>query len=257
MDAILQDLFSLTGRVALITGGNKGLGKAMALGFARAGGEIALAGRNPEELKQTAEEIQSLTKKPVSIFLADMGNREEVNRLGQEVLKKMGKVDILINNAGVNIPQAIDQIVDDSWDLVLEVNLSACMALCRAVVPTMKQNRWGRIIHISSIFGFVSKEKRNAYSATKSALIGLTHASALDLADFGITVNCLAPGPFLTDMPGKILSAQEKAEFARTTAMNRWANPEELVGPALMLASEAGSYITGQVLVVDGGYLCR
>jgi NAD(P)-dependent dehydrogenase (short-subunit alcohol dehydrogenase family) len=131
------------------------------------------------------------------------------------------------------------------------------MALTRYLVPPMRARKWGRVIHISSIMGFVSKEKRNVYSATKSALIGMTRASALDLGQDGVTVNCLAPGPFLTDMPMKILSDAEKTEFAKTTALNRWGDPRELVGPMLLLASDAGSYVTGQVLVVDGGYLTR
>src|SRR5262249_13386226 len=116
---------------------------------------------------------------------------------------------------------------------------------------------WGRIIHISSIMGFVSKEGRNAYSTTKSALLGLARANALDLGKFGITVNCIAPGPFLTDLPGRLLSDAEKKDFAKMTALDRWAEPDELIGPALLLASNAGSYITGETLVVDGGWLAR
>src|SRR5215213_7689002 len=131
------------------------------------------------------------------------------------------------------------------------------MALTRAVVPDMKSRRWGRIIHISSVMGYLSKEKRNVYSATKSALMGLARASALDLGEFGITVNCIAPGPFLTDLPASVLSEAEKKVFSDRTALGRWGDPRELAGPALLLASEAGSYITGQTLVVDGGYLAR
>jgi NAD(P)-dependent dehydrogenase (short-subunit alcohol dehydrogenase family) len=131
------------------------------------------------------------------------------------------------------------------------------MALCRAVVPDMKKRKWGRIVHISSVMGFVSKEKRNIYSATKSAVIGLARASALDLGRDGITVNCIAPGPFLTDLPMSVLSEAEKNSFAERTAIGRWGDPKELAGPALLLCSDAGSYITGQTLVVDGGYLVR
>jgi NAD(P)-dependent dehydrogenase (short-subunit alcohol dehydrogenase family) len=131
------------------------------------------------------------------------------------------------------------------------------MAMSRALAPQMKERKWGRIIHISSIMGLASKEGRNSYSATKSALIGLARASALDLGDYNITVNCIAPGPFLTDLPGKMLSAEEKQVFATRTALGRWGNPRELAGPALLLASEAGSYITGQVITVDGGCLIK
>ena len=169
----------------------------------------------------------------------------------------MGRVDVLINNAGTNAPQAIDQIDDATWDNVMEINLNSIMVLTRALVPQMKARKWGRIVHISSVMGFVSKEKRNVYSATKSALLGFARATALDLGEFGITVNCVAPGPFLTDLPMSLLSEKEKQEFARTTAMNRWGDPKELAGPVLMLCGEAGSYITGATLVVDGGYLLR
>src|SRR5262249_23221997 len=131
-----------------------------------------------------------------------------------------------------------------------------CMALTRAIVPQMKERKWGRIIHISSIMGLASKHGRNVYSATKSALIGLAKASALDLGRSGITVNCIAPGPFLTDLPTSVLTAEEERGFAEKAALGRWGDPKELAGPALLLASDAGSYITGSVLLVDGGTLC-
>ncbi|HKB37335.1 MAG TPA: SDR family oxidoreductase, partial [Gemmataceae bacterium] len=190
-------------------------------------------------------------------LVADLSKREEANRLARNALDAMGRIDILINNAGTNKPQSIDTIDDETWDMVLELNLSSIMALTRAVVPDMKKRRWGRIIHISSVMGFVSKEKRNIYSATKSALLGLARASALDLGAHGITVNCIAPGPFLTELPGSLLSDAEKKAFSDRTALGRWGDPKELVGPALLMASDAGSYITGQTLVVDGGYLVR
>jgi NAD(P)-dependent dehydrogenase (short-subunit alcohol dehydrogenase family) len=139
----------------------------------------------------------------------------------------------------------------------MEINLNSVMALTRALVPQMKARHWGRIIHISSVMGFISKEGRNVYSATKSALLGLCRASCLDLGAHGITVNCIAPGPFLTDLPGRLLSDEEKREFSKQTALGRWGDPQELIGPALLLASEAGSYITGQTIVVDGGWLAR
>ena len=252
-----QALFDLTGRVALVTGGSKGLGKAMARGFAEAGANVIISSRHEAELKAAAAEIAAGTKAKVVYFVADMTNRADVRKLADSALAAMGKVDILVNNAGSNTPQAIDKITDEDWDRIVELNLSSCMALTRALAPQMKERRWGRIIHISSIMGLSSKEARNAYSATKSALLGLARASALDLGPFGITVNCLAPGPFLTDLPGTLLSDAEKKSFAVRTALGRWAEPRELAGPALLLASEAGSYITGAVLVVDGGSLVK
>lgn len=257
MNSNISKLFDMSGRVALVTGGSKGLGKAMARGLAQAGADVFISSRNENELKAALEEILDGTGRRGGYLVADMTKRDDVKKLARTVLEKMGRVDVLINNAGVNIPQAIDGVTDEAWDQVLETNLTSVMALTRALVPQMRARKWGRIIHISSVMAFVSKEKRNAYSATKAALIGLTHASALELGQEGVTVNCIAPGPFLTDMPGKILSAQEKADFAKTTALNRWADPAEMIGPALMLASDAGSYVTGQVLVVDGGYLVR
>jgi len=251
------NLFDLSGRVALVTGGNKGLGKAMARGLAEAGADVVIASRHEEELKSALEEILAGTGRRGAYRVADVSVRDDVKKLAHFALEKMGRIDILVNNAGMNAPQAIDAITDETWDRVLEVNLSSVMALTRELVPQMKERRWGRVVHISSVMGQVSKEKRNVYSATKAALIGLARANALDLGPFGITVNCIAPGPFLTDMPMSVLSDAEKQVFADRTALGRWAQPRELVGPILMLCSEAGSYVTGQTIFVDGGYLAR
>jgi NAD(P)-dependent dehydrogenase (short-subunit alcohol dehydrogenase family) len=251
------DMFRVDGRTALVTGGSKGLGLAMARGLAEAGADIIIASRHENELKSALEKILHGTGRKGCYFVTDMSKRGETEKLAKDALAEMGKVDILINNAGTNAPQAIDQITDDTWDRVMEINLSSIMALTRALVPQMKARKWGRIIHISSVMGIVSKEKRNIYSATKTALQGFARATALDLGEFGITVNCIAPGPFLTDLPMSLLSEKEIADFAKSTAMNRWADPKELAGPALLLASDAGSYITGETLVVDGGFILR
>src|SRR6266545_2774315 len=251
------NLFDLTGRVALVTGGNKGLGKAMARGFAEAGADVVIASRHESELKTALEEILAGTGRRGAYCVTDVSVRDEVKKLAQFALEKMGKVDILVNNAGMNAPQAIDAITDETWDRVLEVNLSSVMALTRELVPQMKERRWGRVVHISSIMGQTSKEKRNVYSATKAALIGMVRATALDLGPFNVTANCIAPGPFLTDMPMSVLSDAEKQVFSDRTALGRWAEPRELVGPVLMLCSEAGSYVTGQTIFVDGGWLAR
>jgi NAD(P)-dependent dehydrogenase (short-subunit alcohol dehydrogenase family) len=251
------DIFNLKGKVALVTGGSKGLGKAMARGLAEAGADIVISSRHENELRSALDEILRGTNSKGRLIVADMARREEVERLARTALEQMSRVDILVNNAGTNIPQPIDEIKNEDWDRMLETNLSSIMVLTRALAPQMKARKWGRIIHISSVMGFVSKEGRNAYSATKSALIGLARANALDLGRHGITVNCIAPGPFLTDLPARLLSDAEKQEFSRYTALGRWADPSELVGPVLLLASEAGSYITGETLVVDGGWLAR
>lgn len=249
--------FDLTGRIALVTGGNKGLGRAMAHGLAHAGADVVISARNEAELAESAQSIRTTTGQKCEYVIADMSQRDQVKRLASEATAKFGRIDILINNAGMNWPQSIDAVTDEAWDKVIEVNLTAVMALTRYLAPGMKERGWGRIVHISSILGQVSKEKRNAYSATKTALHGLARASALDLGPFGVTVNCLAPGPFLTDMPMSILSPEEKKAFADRTALGRWAQPDELVGPAVLLCSDAGSYVTGTVIYVDGGYTAR
>ncbi len=252
-----MSLFDLTGKVALITGGSKGLGKAMARGLVEAGADVAISSRSEGELNTALKEILAGTNRQGSAFVADLSQRSESARLADEVIKKFGKVDILVNNAGSNIVAAIDAIKDADWDYILELNLSSAMALTRAVVPGMKERRWGRIIHISSTFGFVSKEKRNAYSAAKSGLLGMTRASSMDVGPFGITVNCIAPGPFLTDLPMSLLSEPEKKAFSDHTSLGRWGQPDELKGPVVFLSSDAAAYVTGTCLVVDGGYLTK
>jgi NAD(P)-dependent dehydrogenase (short-subunit alcohol dehydrogenase family) len=250
-------IFDLTGRAALVTGGSKGIGRAIALGLAQAGADLFLCSRNEPPLKAAAEAIHNETGVRVECTAADVADRHAVCRVADEAVRRLGRVDILVNNAGWNIPQAIDEIRDEDWQYLVELNLNNVMALTRAIVPGMKERRWGRVIHISSIMALASTPKRNAYSATKAALIAMAKASALDLGPFGVTVNCLAPGPIATDMPMSILSKDQQDSLAARTAMNRWGQPEELIGPALLLASEAGSYITGTCLVVDGGALSR
>jgi NAD(P)-dependent dehydrogenase (short-subunit alcohol dehydrogenase family) len=245
--------FDLTGRTALVTGGSKGLGKAMARGFAEHGARVLISSRHEDELKAAVREIGPAADYAV----CDMADPAQVAALAKDAVARMGKVDILVNNAGTNLPQPIDEISDASWETMMRLNLDAVMELTRALVPQMKARRWGRIIHISSVLGLGGKEGRNGYCASKAAVIGLAQASALDLGTFGITVNCIAPGPFLTDLPGKLLSDAQKKHFADRTALQRWGDPAEIAGPALLLASDAGSYITGSTLVVDGGCTIR
>ncbi len=254
---MLNELFDLTGKVALVTGGSKGLGLAMARGFAEAGADIVICSRKPAELEAALPQILRGTKSKGKWFVADLTKREDAERLAKDALSAFGRIDIFVNNAGSNIPEAVDKITDENWDRILELNLSTGMALTRALVPGMQARKWGRIIHISSIMGLASKAGRAAYSATKSALIGMAKAAALDLGRDGITVNCIAPGPFMTDLPMSVLSDAEKAQFADRTALGRWGQPDELIGPALLLATEAGRYITGTTILVDGGALCR
>lgn len=250
-------IFDLSGKVALVTGGSKGIGKAIAHAFAGAGADILICSRHQDQLEAALDEIHENTGVRGRYFVTDATRREEVEALANSALEAAGRIDILVNNAGSNVPEEIDQITDKNWDWILELNLTACMALTRALAPQMRERQWGRVIHISSIMALSSNVGRSAYSATKSALVGLARASALDLGPDKITVNCIAPGPFLTDLPKTVLSEEQKTSMAVRTALGRWGDVRELAGPALLLASEAGSYMTGSVLVVDGGILCR
>jgi len=250
-------LFDLSGRAALITGGSKGIGRAIAEGFAAAGAELFLCARKDGPLEAAAREIRDKHGVRVECAAADMAARADVDRVAREAVQRLGKVDILVNNAGWNVPQAIDQIKDEDWSYLVELNLNSVMALTRAIVPGMKQRRWGRVIHMSSIMGLGSTPQRSAYSATKAALIGMAQASALDLGPFNVTVNCIAPGPIATEMPMSILSNEQQDKLGGRTALGRWGKPEEIAGPALLLASEAGAYISGTTLVVDGGAMAR
>jgi len=250
-------LFDLRGRVALITGGSKGIGQAIARGFAEAGADVVISSRHEDDLRAAAADIRHGLDTGVATIVADMTKRDDVKRLAETAAHAFGRIDILVNNAGTNRPQQLVAIEDEDWDRIVELNLNSCMALSRCIVPEMKQHRWGRIIYISSIMGLSSFPGRAAYSATKSALIGLCRAAALELGDFGITVNCIAPGPIHTALPVNVLTEQERKAVAARTALGRWGHPREVAGPALLLASEAGNYITGSMLVVDGGILAR
>lgn len=254
---MLNKLFSLSGRTALVTGGSKGIGKAMARAFAEAGANIAISARHEDELKKARAEIADGTNVKVEYFVADMTQREQVRKLAKDVLAKLGRVDVLVNNAGSNKPQNLVDTTDEVWDEILELNLSSCNLLSRLLAPGMIERKWGRIIHLSSVMALASNPARGLYSATKAALIGMARAHALELGPHGVTVNCIAPGPVATDLPMNLLSDEQKKSFAERTAVKRWGQPIDMVGPALLLATDAGAFITGNVIVADGGLLCR
>lgn len=252
--------FDLSGRRALITGGSKGIGEAIAVAFARAGADVMIASRTATELEQASTRIATAstdtqgTKAPeIHWHQTDMTSRIEVDQLAEAAIRKLGGVDILVNNAGGNTPELLSGINDESWDRMIELNLTSCIRLARTLSIPMTDQGWGRIIYIASIMGSVGAAGRSAYCATKAALIGSSHAQAIELGPAGVTVNCISPGPVLTDLPRNALSPQQRERFTEATALGRWGQPEEITGPALLLASDAGSYITGANLTVDGG----
>ncbi|MBM3794959.1 MAG: 3-oxoacyl-ACP reductase FabG [Acidobacteria bacterium] len=252
-----KNLFDLTGRVALVTGGSRGLGKAMARAYAEQGAGIMICSRNTSELREAAREIGEGLKVRVEWMTADLADRADTARLTQETLKRFGRVDVLVNNAGSNTPQRADEITDEAWDRIVELNLSGIMRLTRGLLPQMMDRKWGRVIHISSVLGLGGKKGRSTYSATKAALIGMARSSALDLGPYGVTVNCISPGPFLTELPLSLLNEDQKQEFTERTALKRWGKPEEIAGTALLLGTDAGSYITGTTILIDGGALAN
>ncbi len=245
--------FDLTSRVALVTGGGRGIGRACAKELARWGANVVLASRTEKELQQSVAEIREIGKGKAEYVVTDMTNRDQVKKLAQRAEELFGKVDILFNNAGTNVPQPCDQITDEVWDKLIELNFTSCMAMTRAVVPGMKQRKWGRIIYTASILATTGNPDRAAYCGTKAALVGMAHSQATELGPYGITVNCISPGPVATELPMTLLTQEQKDIFAKRTALGRWGQPEEMAGPVLLLASDAGSYITGADLLIDGG----
>ncbi len=252
-----QNLFDLSGRVALVTGGSKGIGKAVARGYAEAGADVMICARNPDELAVAAHDIGQGLERRVLFQVADMTDRSQVQRLADETIAKLGKVDILFNNAGSNQPQTLLDTTGESWDYILELNLTSCMLLARAVAPGMIDRQWGRILHVSSVMALASNPGRGIYSATKAALLAMAKAHALELGPHGVTVNCLAPGPVMTDLPMNLLNDAQKQTFAERTAVKRWGQVADMVGPALLLSSAAGAFVTGTMILADGGLLCR
>lgn len=262
----MDKLFSLKGRTALVTGGSQGLGKAIARGLALAGADVIITSRREPELRVALAEITQGTDVRGEYIVADVGREGEAERLGAEALRRCGKIDILINNAGISKPGtvhtgveggAIKPLVDSEWDATLAVNLTAGVRLLNVVAPGMVARGWGRVVNISSIGGLGSSEGRTSYSASKHAQIGATHAAALELGPHGITVNAICPGPFLTEMPLRAFTQTVIDGVAAKVPLKRWGDPHELAGPVLMLVSEAGSYVNGAVLRVDGGLLSR
>lgn len=254
---MLNKMFDLTGKVALVTGGSKGLGRAMARALALAGADIVINSRNVDELESAMAEILHGTDRKGFSLVADLCKREDTVSLARQALEAMGRVDIVINNAGTNVPGPVDEIKNDDWDRLVELNLSAPMVLVRELAAQMKERRWGRIINISSIFGLCTKEARGSYSATKAGLIGITRTMAQDLGPWNITANAIAPGPISTPLTDRLVQGELRAYFDSMVVLGRWGKPEDLMGPALLLASDAGSYITGSTLLVDGGWMTR
>jgi NAD(P)-dependent dehydrogenase (short-subunit alcohol dehydrogenase family) len=244
----------LDGKVAVITGASRGLGKAMALALAGEGAKIALVARDREALDKTAAEIRRAGG-GAQVFPADVTSEEQVLRLEKEVAEAFGRVQILVNNAGINIRKQLTEFTLDEWRRVMDTSLTSTFLMCRAFVPHMKGSGYGRVINLASIMAHVSMPGRSAYSASKSAILGLTRALALELAPDGITVNAISPGPFATEMNTPLIENPElNAQFVAKIPLGRWGRVEEVGQLAVYLCSPEAGFITGTDVLIDGGW---
>ena len=247
----------LAGKTALITGASKGLGKAMAMALAGAGAHIALVARDAGKLNAVKTEIEDAGG-TASVFIADVSQEQSVLQLESELVAQLGTVQILINNAGMNIRKNLIDFTLDEWRTVLDTNLTSVFLMCRAFVPHMKGAGYGRIINMSSIMSHVSLPGRSAYSSSKTALLGLIRALAQELAADGITVNGISPGPFGTEMNIPVMQNPEtNAQFTASIPLGRWGRVEEVGALALYLCSEDAGFITGTDIVIDGGWCAK
>jgi 3-oxoacyl-[acyl-carrier protein] reductase len=242
-------------KVALVTGGTAGIGKEIALTFARQGAHVIIFGTNLERAKQVVDEMQTQRAFPEQKFsfqIVDVASKREVERAIEELLSHFGKIDVLVNNAGVTRDALLMKMSEEDWDHVLAVNLKSVYNICQALIRPMIKARVGKIINISSVVGLTGNAGQVNYAASKSGIIGFTKALAQEVASRGICVNCIAPGFIQTRMTD-VLSEVQKEGLMKKIPMNRLGQPQDIAHAALFLACHLSDYITGQVITVDGG----
>lgn len=256
-DTNVFELFKLDGRVALVTGGSKGLGESMAVALAQAGARVVVNSRTQSDCDDVANQIRDSTGVESVGISADITQESAVDELFGKVVDHFGRLDVVINSAGINIRHPIEEFPLEEYKKVIDINMIGTWLCCRAAGRIMKPAGRGSVINVSSTLGAVGLEDRSAYSSSKSGVIGMTRTIAKEWAEHGVRCNALCPGPFLTEMNKPLLEQSERVEkLIRLTAMNRWAEIHEIRGAALFLASDASSYVTGSELYVDGGWTC-
>lgn len=251
-------LFDLTGRSAIITGGSKGLGLAMAEAVASAGADLMLVSRNLAEAQARAEEIAAKFGHLACACAADVTIPKDAERLANETMAAFGRIDVLINNAGINIRGPIRELSHDQFHQVMRTNVDGLWLSTRAVIPHMKARQYGRIINMASTLGVVGLADRTPYASSKGAVVNLTRAMALEFAPFGITCNAICPAAFLTPMNESIVDDEQTTQsIVGATALKRWGRLEEIHGIAILLASDASSFMTGSIVAVDAGWTAK
>jgi NAD(P)-dependent dehydrogenase (short-subunit alcohol dehydrogenase family) len=251
----MTNCFDLSNRVAVVAGGTSGIGRAIAIGLAEQGADVVPTGRREDRMEEVCAAVEGLGRQTLR-QTADIRNRESVDAFRDAVLQKFGRVDILVNAAGITFKQPTINLSEEQLSAILDTNLTGALRACQSFYEALKASRRGRIINIASLGSFAGFYQVAAYCATKTALLSLTRSLAVEWAQDGINVNAIAPGIFPTEMNNGIITGTARGqELLARTPMHRFGNPEELVGAAVLLASGGASFITGQCITVDGGFL--
>jgi NAD(P)-dependent dehydrogenase (short-subunit alcohol dehydrogenase family) len=252
------DSFRLDGKVALVTGGSRGLGRTMATALAEAGADVAITARTLPSCEETAAAIAEATGRRCKGFAAEVTSIQDVERLADDVEKAFGKVDVLVNNAGTNIRGQIDQLSEADWDSVIDTNLKGPFLCARAIGPRMVKRGWGRVINMGSTLSVIALPGRAPYASSKAGVLNLSRVLALEWAGTGVTVNTICPGPFATEMNRQLLDDPVKYKaLMDLIPLGRWGEVEEIAGAVVFLASPASSFVTGSAVFVDGGWTAR